>query len=128
MSRARSSRMRKVDELIREVLAEEIGKLKDPRIGFVTVTGVETAPDLRRATVFYSVLGEEEEQEATAEALAHAAPHLQARLGHQVRMKFTPRLTFTVDPSIAHASRITRLLYEIDADHNADDPEKEESE
>lgn len=114
MSRDRSSRMRKVDELIREVLADEVGLLKDPRIGFVTVTGVETSPDLRRATVFYSVLGSEEEREATAVALAHAAPHLQARLGRQVRIKYTPVLEFRVDPSIERGVRISKLLHDLE--------------
>lgn len=114
MSRKRSSRMRRVDELMREVLAEEIDKLKDPRVGFVTVTGVETSPDLRRAVVFYSVLGTEEEQEGTAEALAHAAPHLQARLGRQVRMKYTPVLEFHIDPSIEQGLRISQLLHELE--------------
>jgi ribosome-binding factor A len=113
MSRQRSSRMRKVDELLHEVLAEEIALLKDPRIGFVTVTGVETSPDLRHASVFYSVLGEPEEWEATGEALQHAAPHLQARVAGQVRMKYTPRLEFHVDPSIAQGARMSQLLREI---------------
>lgn len=114
MSRARSSRMRKVDELLREVLADEVTLLKDPRIGFLTITAVDTAPDLRRATVFYSVLGSEEEAAATAEALRHAAPRLQARIGRQVRLKFTPVLEFRVDPSIAYGSRIDQLLHEIE--------------
>jgi ribosome-binding factor A len=106
--------MRKVDELIREVLADEVAQLKDPRIGFVTVTGVETAPDLRRATVFYSVLGTEDERKATATALVHAAPHLQARLGRQVRIKYTPVLDFRIDPSIEQGVRISKLLHDLE--------------
>lgn len=113
MSRERSSRMRKVDELLREVLADEVLKLKDPRIGFVTVTGVDTSPDLRRAAVYYSVLGDADDLEATGEALQHAAPHLQARVGSQVRLKFTPKLEFRVDPSIEYGARMSRLLREI---------------
>lgn len=120
MSRERSSRMRKVDELMREVLAEEVGKLKDPRIGFVTITGVETSPDLRRAAVFFSVLDDEAVDE-TREALQHAAPHLQARVGSQVRMKYTPRLDFHVDPSIAHGARMSQLLREL-AEPDETDP------
>lgn len=104
--------MRKVDELMREVLAEEVGRLKDPRIGFVTITGVETSPDLRQAIVFFSVL-DDDDVEATREALQHAAPHLQARVGSQVRMKYTPRLEFHVDPSIAYGARMSRLLREL---------------
>jgi len=110
--------MRKVEGLMREVLAEEIRYLKDPRVGFVTVTAVETSPDLRRATVFYSVLGSDEERTATATALEHAAPHLQGRLGGQVRMKFTPVLEFRVDPSIEHGVRIDKLLHDL-----ADEPD-----
>lgn len=105
--------MRKIDELVREVLADEVGRLKDPRVGFVTITGAETSPDLRHATVFYSVLGTDEERAATATALTHAAPHLQARLAGQVRMKFTPVLEFRVDPSIEHGARINQLLHDL---------------
>ncbi len=121
MKRARSPRMRKIDELLREVLAEQVVVLKDPRIGFVTVTGVETSPDLRRATVFYSVLGSEEEAEATAEALRHAAPHLQAKLARQVRLKFTPVLSFEIDPAIERGARLTRLFHELETEtHDAE--------
>ncbi len=116
MKQERSSRMRKIDELMREVLAEEVGLLKDPRIGFVTITGVETSPDLRRASVFYSVLGDDAEVEATGEALQHAAPHLQGRVGAQVRMKYTPRLEFRIDPAIEHGLRMSQLLREIETE------------
>lgn len=113
MSRGeRSSRMRKVDELLREILAEEVPRLKDPRIGFVTITGVETSPDLRRAVVFYSVL-DDDDAEATGAALQHAAPHLQSRVGAQVRMKYTPRLEFHLDLSIAYGVRMSSLLREL---------------
>lgn len=114
MSRTKkSSRMRKVNELLREVLAEEVAHLKDPRIGFVTVTGVDTSPDLRRATVFYSVLGTPAEKDATAEALAHAAPRLQSLLSKQVRLKYTPVLDFRVDPAIEQGLRMSKLLADI---------------
>jgi len=112
----RSPRMRKVDELLREVVAEELVDLKDPAIGFVTVTGVSCSPDLRQATVFYSVLGGDEEKAATAEALDRAAPYLQGRVGRQVRMKYTPRLSFAVDPAIDQGMRVSELLTEIAAE------------
>lgn len=115
--------MRKVNELIREIVADEIADLKDPRIGFVTVTGVDTAPDLRHAFVYYSVLGSEEDAVATASALETAAPHLQRAVGSQTRLKFTPRLDFRVDPSIEQGLRIDQLLDEIgrgDAGQEAD--------
>lgn len=113
MSGERSSRMRKVDELMREVLADEVPLLKDPRIGFVTVTGVSTSPDLRHAIVYYSVLGTEEEKAETAAGLEKAAPHLQSRVGRQIRMKFTPKLRFAVDPSIDEGLRMSRIIQEV---------------
>ena len=126
MKKTRSARMRKIDELVREVLADEIGLLKDPRIGFVTITGAVTAPDLRRATVYYSVLGAPEERESTTEALEHAAPHLQSRLAKQVRLKFTPVLEFRIDPSIEHGARITQLLHDLEVEAAASDEGDEE--
>jgi len=114
--------MRKVNELLREVVAEEVTDLKDPGLGFITVTGVDTAPDLRTATVFYTVLGTDEEKAATAEALRRAAPRLQASIGNQVRIKYTPRLRFAVDPSIDEGLRIDTILHELyeERDHDAD--------
>lgn len=122
MSQKPSSRMRKVNELLREVIAEEVTDLKDPGLGFMTVTGVDTAPDLRNAIVYYSVLGTDDEKTATAEALRRAAPRLQASIGDQVRMKYTPRLRFTVDPSIDEGLRIDTILHELEEerDHDAD--------
>lgn len=119
MSKGRTPRMRKVNELVREVVAEQITELKDPRIGFVTVTGVDTAPDLRHATVFYSVLGTEEEQAATADALTNAAPHLQRAVGAQTRLKFTPHLVFAVDPSIEYGIRIDSILQGIETEEGS---------
>lgn len=116
----RGDRMRRVNELLRETIAEEIRELKDPRIGFVTITGVETAPDLRNATVFYSVLGDPETAAATAQALDHAAPHVQEGVGSQVRLKYLPKLRFAVDPSIEHGARIDKLLADIEETHEPD--------
>ena len=90
--------MRKVNEQLREIVAETFVDLKDPRIGFVTVTGVECAPDLRHAVVFYSVLGTPEEAEATAVALASAGRKIQAAIATEVRLKYTPVLEFRIDP------------------------------
>lgn len=120
MSRKPSSRMRKVNELLREVVAEEVTDLKDPGLGFITVTGVDTAPDLRTATVFYTVLGTDEEKAATAEALRRAAPRLQASIGNQVRIKYTPRLRFAVDPSIDEGLRIDTILHELEEERDHD--------
>jgi ribosome-binding factor A len=105
--------MRKVNELLREVIAEGLGGLKDPGLGFVTITGVDTAPDLRSAVVYYSSLGTEEEQEETAAALDRATPRLQAQMAGQIRIKYTPQLRFAVDPSIEEGLRIDRILHDI---------------
>ena len=120
MRRDKSARMRKVNELLREVIADTIVSLKDPGVGFITITGVDTSPDLRTAHVFYSVLGSDEEQEATADALGRAAPHIQELAARQIRLKYTPRLTFRVDPSIGEGIRIDRLLKDLDHDAEAE--------
>lgn len=113
MSGTTSPRMRKVNELMREVIADSVTELEDPGIGFLTITGVDTSPDLRTAIVFYSVLGSDDEKAATAAALERAAPHLQEAVGHQVRMKYTPRLSFRVDPAIDEGLKIDRLLRQL---------------
>jgi ribosome-binding factor A len=113
VSPATSPRMRKVNELMREVIADSVTELEDPGIGFLTITGVDTAPDLRNAIVFYSVLGTDEEKAATAEALERAAPHIQESVAHQVRLKYTPRLSFRVDPAIDEGIKIDQLLREL---------------
>jgi ribosome-binding factor A len=109
-------RPERVSEEFREILAEEIPKLKDPRIGFVTVTRVEVSPDLRRAVVLYTVLGEEAERKATDAGLRSARPYLRGVLGNQVRMKFLPELEFREDEGPARAERIEELLKEIHED------------
>ena len=106
-------RMRRVNEILREVIAEECANLKDPRIGFLTVTGVSTSPDLRNADVYYTVLGGQEAEDETARALAAAASRIRAVAGGQVRLKYIPKLTFVPDPAVAHARRIERILREI---------------
>ena len=113
MKHSPSPRMRKVNELLREVIAEGLGGLKDPGLGFVTITGVDTAPDLRSAVVYYSSLGTDEEQEETAAALDRATPPLQAQMAGQIRLKYTPQLRFMVDPSIEEGLRIDRILHDI---------------
>jgi ribosome-binding factor A len=105
--------MRRVDEAIREVLSETIPTLKDPRIGFVTVTGVRTTTDLKQATVWLSVLGPERKREATLAALAGAAGVLQAELNRQLHLRRTPQLAFAYDPSVERGVRMTRLIDEL---------------
>jgi ribosome-binding factor A len=111
------SRPERVAEEFREVLAEEIPRLKDPRVGFVTVTHVDVSPDLRRATVYYTVLGEDRDHRATRAGLRSARSHLRTVLGQQVRMKFTPDLEFEEDVGLAQVERVTQLLREIRTEH-----------
>src|SRR5436189_6463179 len=94
-----SERMRRVNESVRQVLAEAMLELKDPRIGLVTVTGVDTAPDLRHAIVYVSVLGSGKKQRATLQALEAAHGVLQSRLGAQLRRRRTPELRLKHQPS-----------------------------
>jgi ribosome-binding factor A len=104
-------RMRRVNEAVREVLSARIAQgLKDPRIGFVTVTAVETSPDLRRARVFVSVLGSEDERRDTLAGLDSSHGLLQATIARELRMKRTPTLDFVYDESIERGMRISELL------------------
>ena len=106
-----ADRMRRVNEAVREVVSARIAEgLRDPRIGFVTVTGVETSPDLRHARVYVSVLGSEEERVATLEGLESAHGVLQQAVAGELRMKRTPTLQFVFDESIDRGMRITELL------------------
>lgn len=103
--------MRRVDEAVRAVLAEAIaGDLKDPRVGFVTVTSVKTSPDLRNATVYVSVLGGRRRRRATLEGLRSAHGYLQQRVAVELEIKHTPTLEFQYDDTLDRASRIARLL------------------
>ncbi len=108
-----SGRMRRVNESVRQVLSEALPELKDPRIGFVTVTGVETSADLRHARVFVSVLGSERVREQTLARLAAAHGVLQARLARELRLKRTPTLAFEYDPSVEAGVRMTKLIDEL---------------
>jgi ribosome-binding factor A len=108
------ARMRRVNEAVKEVLSSQLALgLKDPRIGFVTVTGVDTSPDLRAARVYVSVLGDEAEREAALEGLNSSTGFLQARIGDELRMKRTPTLTFLYDETVERADRMTRLIDEV---------------
>ena len=109
-------RPHRVSEEFREVLAEEIPRLKDPRVGFVTVTGVDVTPDLRRATVYYTVMGDDSQRNATRAGLRSARGHLRAVLGHEVRLRFLPELEFEEDESLSRADRVDELLRRIDGE------------
>ena len=108
--------MRRVNEAVRQVLSEGLGELNDPRIGLVTITGVETSPDLRTARVFVSVLGSLRKQQQSLAGLTAAHGVLQARLGRELRMKRTPQLAFEYDPSVERGVRMTKLIDELAPD------------
>ena len=108
--------MRRVNESVRQVLSEQVRRLKDPRIGFVTVTAVETSPDLRQARVFVSVLGGERTRAQTLAGLDAAHSVLQGAIARELRMKRTPQLTFEYDPSVERGVRMTKLIDELAPD------------
>src|SRR3954467_13804351 len=105
-----AERMRRVNESIRQVLSEAVGQLKDPRIGFVTVTAVETSPDLRYARVFVSVLGNDQERQESLAGLQRAHGVLQAEIAKVTHMKRTPELKFVYDKTVERGMRINELL------------------
>jgi ribosome-binding factor A len=107
-----SERVRRVDRAIRQVLADVAGSLKDPRVGFVTVTDVRTTGDLRSARVYVSVLGDDDDREATLDGLRHAHGHLQARIAGQLGLKRTPTLEFVYDDTADRARRVDELIDE----------------
>ncbi len=103
--------MRRVNEAVREVLSARLAEgLKDPRIGFVTVTSVDTSPDLRYARVYVSVLGSEAQRSDSLEGLAASHGFLQARVNDELHMKRTPRLEFVYDDSVERGMRISELI------------------
>jgi ribosome-binding factor A len=113
--------MRRVDEAIRQVLGDAVtGELKDPRVGFVTVTDVRTSADLRYARVYVSVLGEdggssrEDQREATLEGLRSAHGYLQGRVASELRLKRTPTLQFVYDETTDRALRVEALLGDVE--------------
>jgi ribosome-binding factor A len=111
-----TNRMRRVNEAVREVLSETLPELKDPRIGFVTVTAVETSSDLRQARVYVSVLGADKRRERALAGLEAAHGVLQRRLARELRLKRTPQLTFEYDPSAERGVRMTQLIDELAPD------------
>jgi ribosome-binding factor A len=103
--------MRRVDEAVREVLSDVISTdLKDPRVGFVTVTAVKTSRDLRHARVYVSVLGDAPARDETLTGLRSAHGFLQSEISRQLKLKHTPTLTFEYDETVERAARLTELL------------------
>jgi ribosome-binding factor A len=111
-----SGRMRRVDEAMKQLLSEAIPELKDPRIGFVTVTGVQTTKDLSQATVWVSVMGSERQQSSTIAALEGASGVLQGRIGRELHLRRTPTLAFAYDHAVERGVRMTKLIDELARD------------
>lgn len=112
-----SHRPERVSELIRKIVAEFLtGDVRDPRIGFVTVTGVEASPDLTHARVRVSVMGTDEEREKSLEGLASAARFLRAQLAKELTLRVTPELHFELDRGLEHAQHIDRVLKQLKGD------------
>jgi ribosome-binding factor A len=113
-----SDRMRRVDEAVRQVVGDAVAHdLKDPRIGFVTVTDVKTSPDLRHARVFVSVLGDRKTREASIAGLESAHGFLQRRLAGELRMKNTPELQFVLDETTENAFRLEKIIRRVGTTH-----------
>ena len=111
-----SGRMRRVNEALREVISQGLLELKDPRIGFVTVTAVRTSPDLRQATVFVSVLGSERRQERALAGLESSRGILQGRVNQELHLKRTPQLAFEYDRTIDRAAKLSKLIDDLSSD------------
>lgn len=114
-----SGRLDRVQRLAKQILGELIHDLKDPRIGFATVTAVRISPDLQHGKVFVSVLGSPDEQAETMAGLESAAPYLRGELGRQMRMKYLPELVFELDTGPEEAERVESLLHRIERERPA---------
>ena len=110
-----STRPQRVARLLKEELSRIIREeMNDPRLGFISITDVEVAADLRTAHVYVSVFGTPEEQKASVDALEHARGYLRSTLGKELNMRYTPELNFHLDRSIERGARIFELLKEIE--------------
>lgn len=117
-----SLRANRVGEQMKKELGDIIGrKIKDPRIGFVTVTDVSVSGDLQIAKVFISVLGDEEQRENTLKGLAKAKGFIRSEIGQRIRLRKTPEILFEFDESITYGNRIDTLLHEINAENKEEE-------
>ncbi|MGH8913135.1 MAG: 30S ribosome-binding factor RbfA [Acidimicrobiia bacterium] len=117
--RGSSPRMLKVNSTLREVIAEEVERLNDSRLELVSITGVETSPNLRQATVYIDVLGSTDPS-AALDALGRAARRLQSAIAGQVRLKYTPTLEFAVDPGVVGGEKIDAILRDLEKGDSSD--------
>lgn len=118
MSNVRANR---VGEQIKKEISDIIMReLKDPRISFVTVTGVDVTGDLQQAKIYISVLGSDEEKEATLQGLSKASGFIRSEIGKRIRLRKTPEISFHFDESIEYGNRIEQLLSEVNKDSKDD--------
>ncbi len=116
-----SERKRRVNEAIKQVLSDALPTLKDPRIGFVTITGVEATKDFQQATVYVSVLGSERDRERSLAGLTAARGVLQASLARELQLRRTPVLAFAYDPTVERGVRLTQIIDELAPEDTEDD-------
>lgn len=122
-----SLRANRVGEQMKKELSDIIGrKIKDPRIGFVTVTDVQVTGDLQQAKVYISVLGDDEQKENTLKGLAKAKGFIRSEIGHRIRLRKTPEITFEFDESINYGNRIETILHQLHTDEDRNETEREE--
>ena len=116
------NRPERVAQMVQQLLGEIFARgMRDPRIGLVTITGVDTSPDLRHAVVYVSVLGSARKRKASLVGLDAAHGLLQSRLAKELRMKRTPQLSFEYDPSVERGVRMSQLIDELAPDDEPDD-------
>ncbi len=119
---AKNLRIEKLQELIKQEMSKMLLKeLKDPRIGFVTVTDVEMTGDLREAKIYVSVMGGEEQVKSSLEGLQSALGFIRREIGHRIRLRFTPEISFALDTSLDYGDHIQKLLLQVEGENkNAD--------
>ncbi|MGH2406971.1 MAG: 30S ribosome-binding factor RbfA [Candidatus Limnocylindrales bacterium] len=122
-----SERTARVDELLREEISRVVGReIKDPRIGFVTITRVEVTPDLRHATVWASVIGQPDERQRTMRALSRAMPFVRHELG-VLRLRRVPELHLKLDDTAERGTRVLTILHELEEGHEPADAARGET-
>ncbi|MBQ6131502.1 MAG: 30S ribosome-binding factor RbfA [Selenomonadaceae bacterium] len=114
---AKQLRIEKLQELIKQEMSKMLLKeLKDPRIGFVTVTDVEITGDLREAKIYVSVMGGAEQVKSSLEGLNSALGFIRREIGQRIRLRFTPEISFALDTSLDYGEHIQKLLLQVEGD------------
>jgi len=116
------TRRQRLQEEFKRETSDILQKMKDPRIGFVSVTDAEISQDLRHVKIFVSVFGSEEDKERTLAALEHARGFIRSELGMRIRLRHTPEITFRLDDSIERGQRINQLLRMVASEEGTDEP------